>query len=379
MKKKYILIIAVVIIVLLAMLGLRSCNRGKNNQASIEQQKTPVEVVEAKKGDIVSTVEISGKLKALHEVNVMPKFPGQVSEVMVEIGDIVNKGDVLFTLDKEDALIQFKQAEAALTLAQANYEQSKERIENARKDLERSEKLYEEGAISLQMLEQIRVSASDAALEMLEAQLAQAKAGYDMALNQYENTRITSPIDGIVSYIDVDTGQMVSNAAPAAVVVDMSKVVLEGSIGESLVNKVSPSGQVDVGIEAAGSEIFKGEVKAVSPAARQMTGLYGIKIEVDNSKGIIKPGMFAKVDLVKEEKEGVLVVPKAAIIAQNGDYLVYTVVEDKAVMKKVIVGIGNDQDIEIVSGVKEGDKIIIKGQNYVEDGEPVEVVRGDSK
>lgn len=379
MKKKYILLIVVLVIVLIAALTLRSCSRGKQSEAVIQQEKTPVEVVEAVKGDIASTVLISGKLKALHEVNVVPKFPGKVSKVMVEMGDWVNKGDVLFTLDDEDALIQLKQAEAAISMAEANYRQNKEMVENAQRDLERSEKLYEEGAISLQMLEQIRASASDAAVEVLEAQLKQAQAGYDMAANQYDNTKVTSPIDGIVSYIEVDTGEMVSSAVPAAVVVDMSKVTLEGSIGENLVNKVSSSGQVDVRVHAAGNEIFKGEVKAVSPAAHQMTGLYGVKIEIDNSQSLIKPGMFAEVELVKESKEDVIQVPKAAIIAQNGDKLVYVVEDGKAVLRKVGLGIGNAYKVEITNGVNDGEEVIVKGQSFVKDGDLVEVVRGDTK
>ncbi len=377
MKKKYILIIIALIIALSASLVVRSMIRGRSGEAMKEEEKTPVEVSEALKGDIASTVVISGKLKALHEVNIVPKVPGKVSRVMVEMGDRVNKGDILFVLDEEDALLQLKQAEAAIAMAEANYRQNKEMVDNARKDLERSEKLYEEGAISLQMLEQIRASASDAAVQALEAQIKQARAGYDLALTQYNNTRVTSPIDGIVSYIDVDTGEMVSGAAPAAVVVDMSRVVLEGSVGEALINRISPGGQVDVRIRSAGEEPFKGVLTAVSPAAHQMTGLYGIKVEIDNPRMVIKPGMFAEAEIVEGKREGVVLIPKSAVVARNGDKFAYVVENGKAVLRQVVPGIDNNGKIEIVSGVKEGERVIVRGQNYVKDGEPVEVVRGD--
>lgn len=374
MRKGYILLA----IILIGAMLLASCSKGEE-QASLERGKTPVEVVQAVKGDITSTATISGKLKALHEINVVPKIPGKVKNVLARVGDSVEKGDILFTLDDSDVLAQLKQAEASLSLAEANYRQNRERIENARRDLERGEKLYQQGAISLQMLEQLRAAASDAALEVLEAQVEQARAGYEAALNQYRNTRVTSPINGTVAYIDVDVGEMASSAMPAAVIVDMSRMILQGSIGEDLVNSILPGHKVDVRIRAAGNGTFQGTVKSVSPAAHQRTGLYQVEIEIDNPEGIIKPGMFAEAELVKSISRNTIVIPREAIVTTNGDKFVYLVVQDKAVLRKVTTGIEGKENIEILSGVREGDRVIVKGQTFLRDGEPVQVVRGEGR
>lgn len=375
MRKKYILLF----VLLLAAVVLSSCSKVKDSGAVEEQKKTPVETIQAVKGDIASTAVISGKLEALHEVNVVAKVPGKVKEIAAGVGQKIGKGETILVLDDADLRDQLRQAEAALSMAEASYRQNIERYENARKDLERMEKLYEDGAISLQALEQVRASASDAGLQVLEAQVQQARTSYDMALRQYRECWVTSPIQGVVAYIHAGIGQTVSPGVPVAVVVDMSRVVLEGSIGENLVNRISRQGEVNVKIPSAWDKPFKGVVTEVSPAADQRTGLFGLKVEIDNPDGIIKPGMFAEVELVKEAKEDAIVIPSAAVLTRNGEKYVYLVEDGRAVSRKVATGISDGERTEIVAGITEGETVIVKGQNFVQDGEPVRVVRGDGQ
>jgi RND family efflux transporter MFP subunit len=378
-RKKYIITIAVVIVALVLVLSFLRKPAAVNTGAMEELSETPVETAMAKKGDIASVAVVSGKLEALHNVNVVAKVTGKVKEITSQVGQAIKKGDTIFTIDDSDIKAQLDQAKASLSMAEANYRQNKERYENARKDLERGQQLFEQGAISEQVLEQMKAAASEAGLQVLEAQLNQAQAGYDMALKQYNECWVRSPIDGIVAYINVGIGETVSPGAPVAVVVDMSKVVLKGAIGESLINHVSKEGSIDIRIPSAGDEPFTGIIKEASPAADQRTGLFGLKVVIDNPEGVIKPGMFAEAQLIKASRKDVVHIPSAAVLSKNGDRYVYIVEDGKAVYREVAVGISGDGTVEIISGVKEGEQVIIKGQNYLNDGDAVRVVRGDGQ
>ncbi len=225
----------------------------------------------------------------------------------------------------------------------------------------------------------MRAAASDAGLQVLEAQLAQARASYDMALKQYKECWVASPIDGTVAYINVGVGETVSPGVPVAMVVDMSAVVLKGSIGESLINQVEKQGSIDVRIPSAGDTPFTGTITEISPAADLRTGLFGLKVLIQNPDGVIKPGMFAEADLVKDSKKDALYLPPAAVLSKNGEKYVYVVADGKAVYREVATGITGDGIVEILSGVKEGEEVIVRGQHYLSDGETVRVVRGDGQ
>ncbi len=378
-KKKYIITIAVLVVAAVVVLSFINRQNVSEIGAMEDTSGTPVETVTAVKDDIASVAVISGKLEALYEVNVVAKVTGKVKEITSKVGQRISKGETIFVIDDSDIKDQLEQAQAGLLMAEANYRQNKEKYENARKDLERSEQLYKEGAISEQALEQIRANSSDAGLAVLEAQMNQAKASYDMVSRQYDECRVKSPIDGVVAYINVGIGETVTPGVPVAVVVDMSGIILEGSIGESLINHVERQGSIDIRIPSAGGQPFTGTIKEVSPAADQRTGLFGLKVEIDNPDGVIKPGMFAEAGLIKDAREDAVCIPSAAVLAKNGDRYIYIVEDGKAVYRKVVTGIGGDGTVEIISGVKEGEEVIVRGQNYLDDGEAVRVVRGDGQ
>lgn len=378
-KKKYIVTAAIVIAALVLVFSFINRPKTVDTGAVGDTGGTPVETVPVQKGDIASVSAISGKLEALHQVNVVAKVTGKVKEISSQVGQPIKKGEALFVIDDTDIKSQLDQAQAALSMAEANYRQNRERFENAKKDLERGEMLFKEGAISEQALEQMRAAASDAGLQVLEAQLAQARASYDMALKQYKECWVASPIDGTVAYINVGVGETVSPGVPVAMVVDMSAVVLKGSIGESLINQVEKQGTIDVRIPSAGDMPFTGTIKEISPAADLRTGLFGLKVLIQNPDGVIKPGMFAEADLVKDSKKDTLFIPSAAVISKNGERYVYVAVDGKAVYREVATGIAGDGIVEILSGVNEGEEVIVRGQHYLSDGETVRVVRGDGQ
>jgi RND family efflux transporter MFP subunit len=207
------------------------------------------------------------------------------------------------------------------------------------------------------------------------SQVDQAQATVDLAQSQLENTIVTSPITGVVSARNVDPGELVSGAAPAFVVIDVSTVTAEASVEEGIVEKIHTGQGVSVSVEAAGSRKLRGIVDTISPAADLRTQGYTVKVRIDNPGDAIRPGMFARVSFLMEKRENVLVVPNGAVVTETGvDYLF--VVSDGALKKIVIqTGISDEAVTEVTAGLQEGSSVVTEGQSFLNDGEKVTIAR----
>jgi RND family efflux transporter MFP subunit len=213
------------------------------------------------------------------------------------------------------------------------------------------------------------VAAAAAGVSVINTQL-------EIARDALDNTSVTAPISGVISQKGIAAGEFASPQAPAFTIIesDVVKVIVKAS--ELALGSVEVGDHIDVFIRGLRNEPFDGVVSSVSPAA-DITNTYPVTIEIDNPDGAIKPGMFAEVKIMIERSEGVVVIPINAVLkSADGDY-VY--LNDNKTAKKTIVttGIDNGKEIEIVSGISESDEVIVKGQTYVSDGRPINVVEGD--
>lgn len=428
MKKKILSIVAILSLVSVILSGC-----GNKSDSEVSEDYTPVEVESAKKMTIYNTDIISGKIEADKNVMLFPTVPAKVAAVNVKAGDAVKKDDVLIVLDKTDMTEKLNQAKAGLSsasagikqaeigvknaeaayesaksayaAAQANYDMNYSKIKNAQQNYDRMKKLYDEGVISKSQLEQAELAASDDSLKALQAQLDQAKIGlqqaqnakdqaqaakeqaqagytqaqaaYNQTLEAFNNMEIKSPIDGVVASVNAQVGQMASSAQAIASVVSMDKVYVKIGVTENMVNKIEEGMEVDVDIPAVSNQKFKGVVHSVSPSLNNQTQLYSVSIEVDNKDHTIKPGMFSKVEFKTDVKSSVLVVKSEAILSHNENKVVYIVEDGKALEKVVKVGMDNGTYTEIEEGIEEGDQVIIVGQNYVNNGDKVKIVKNN--
>ncbi|MCY6370993.1 efflux RND transporter periplasmic adaptor subunit [Clostridium ganghwense] len=424
---------------------LTGCGKGTKNAAQAQEENyTPVKVENIKRDQLYNSVVITGKITADKDTVILPKIPGKVESVGVKVGDAVNVGTTLFTLDKTDAQNKVQQAKAGLDsasaaveqaqvgvtstdkgietakaglesakasyeTAKASYELNNEKIQNAKLNLERVKSLYEQGIVSKAEYEQAQLAASDNSIEIFKAQLNQAEAGYNQAKKSFEQTMassqnsnvgvkqaqagysqaqvgynqavqalndmtVTSPISGMVSSITIEKGEMASNAQPAMTIVNMDKVYVEVSVTENLVNKLKKGSEVDVDIASIGAKEVKGKIYTISPAADSRTNLYAVKIEMDNKDHRIKPGMFGKVYFKTDFINNVIVVKSEAILVEEGKTIIYVVKDGKAHKKEVEVGMDNGKYTEIKSGIQEGEQIIVKGQQYVQNSSNVKII-----
>lgn len=425
----------------LAALLLTGCGE---QTATTQENAVAVNVQEVQVGSVAEKHTVNGIVQPIHSVTVASKQPGKVAAVYKNLGDRVNAGDLLFSLDKTDyqqqvnaANSQLRQTQAAVDAAQVGLEkvdggqtqqqinaakaqvtQAESALINARNAYSQAEKsysankaLFDVGAVSKTALDasEDQLESAEAAvataqtalenarstLELLEgtisnenrataqASLRQAQAGQqaaqtqvNTALQSVADADVRAPIAGIISYRSCEVGQF-SNTAGAFTIVDLSKIYVETDVSEKYINLIQEGSTVNISVGSIGKTVT-GRVAAISPSTSG-TSSYAVRIEADNSGEELKGGMTATVDFVISRKDGVIAVPANAVIKSGEKQIVYVVEEDKAQERIVTVGISDGETAEIVSGLKEGDVLVIKGQQYLKQDTPVKVTGGDSE
>ena len=390
MQRRYAALIAVAVALVLVVAG---CKSGAVEEEEIDP--VAVEVTEVVRGSVQSKSILSGKIQGRSEVPVVAKLPLKILSVDVEVGDEVQAGQVLVSLDPTDVAQKVRQAEAALAMAEAVLPPATEESaaaqgarlasESAHADLKRIEELHKEGAVSDQMLEQVRAKAAGAEAQYknildkeraARAQYDQAAAAVELAYSQLSDTAITAPISGVVSAVPVEAGQMVSSGTLVAMIVDMDEVKININVSEKDVPYLEKGQEVTATIKSLNNRVVKGELTSLAPAADLRTQTFKGEIRIANEDRDIKPGMFAEVELKSVAADNVVVVPSRAILQRGSHYLAYVICDDVASVREVSVGMIGEDFTEVKSGLNEGDVVVVKGQHYLSDGTPVTVVTG---
>lgn len=374
-----------------------------------EPDPVPVRLAEVVTGPISEGLSFAGEVAAGSEVQVVPKVAGRVKRVAASVGQAVKKGDLLVELEAEELAAALRQAEAAAEVARANLqsarlggallqlraaaEQSRANYLNAKSTLERMEVLYAEGAVSLQQLEAARLQhqvaqsqyslavqqlesfeRGEGQVAVLEAQVKQAEAALELARLNYSNSRITAPVDGVVAALSAEAGNMVSPGMPVAVLVDLEGATVTARLTEQAARVLFVGMAVTVQAPDLG-ESFAGEVKEVAPAPVAGARAFPVKVRVFAASRL-RPGMFVRLHVNVAGREDALLVPRAALLEQDGSYHVFTVKDGAAVKRKVAVGLLSEQHGEIKSGLEAGERIVVAGQHFLRDGSPVLVEEG---
>lgn len=365
----------VLTLIIIAAFIFTGCTRGQETTVNEEEAYTAVEVETLKPMDLYIENLMTGKVFADKDVFVVPLMAGKVERINVVVGDRVEKDQVLFVMDKEDIQKQVNQALAAYEAAKAGFDVSASQIQSAKDNLERIEKLYEEGAVPETQYEQAKLAASDESLEAARMGVEQARVAYSNAASMLKNAEVKAPIAGVVSSVNIVEGEFASSSNPPITIVDSESVTIEFGLAASLVNKVHKGDVVEVEISPAN---YKNEavINSVSSSADLMTNLYTVSIVLEND-GTIKPGMFARVYLQTDKIDNAFAVKTEAVKEREDKKFVYVADGDNALEKEVTTGLDTGAYIEIKSGLSQGDKVIVKGQDYISHGSKIKVVRGE--
>lgn len=363
-------------LLLVTALVFTGCSKTEDISADTsEESYTAVEVETLKPMELHIENIMTAKTYADKDVYVVPLMSGKVESINVNVGDRVNKDDVLFVMDKDNITNQVNQALAAYESAKAGYEVSILQIENAKKSFEKIKKLYEEGAVPETQYDQAKIAASDESLEAASKGVDQARVAYENAADALENAVVKAPISGVISDISIVEGEFATTAKPPVTIVDSDSITIELAVPGNMVNKLHKGTDAQVEISAANySE--KAVIDSISTSADPMTNLYTVNIILENN-GSIKPGMFAKVNFETDRIESALAVKTEAVVERDGKNYVYVVNGDVSEEREVVTGLDTGSYIEIKSGLTAGDTVIVKGQDYITGGSKIKVVRGE--
>lgn len=324
----------------LAVAALASC--GKKEEKIQEHEELPivsVDVVHSRQ--VPQTKEYTATVQAENLNNISPASPNRIKKINVEVGDRVQAGQVLVTLDP------------------SNSDQLKINMDQIEREYNRAVQLFEIGGGTQQ------------AVDQLKAQLDAARSQYS---NMMENTVLRSPVSGMVTARNYDPGDMTSSL-PVLTVGQLSPVVkVLINVSENDLSKVSNGMPVEISFDAYPGETFSGKVYRVYPTVDEATRTFGVEIRIPNPGEKLKPGMFARVDIDFGSAENV-VVPDRAVVKQtgSGNKYVYVLHGNKVSYNKVELGQRLGSSYELLSGVENGDTVVIAGQTRLADGVTVEV------
>lgn len=336
-------------IAVISSLVLMSCGK-KEETAEVKEFKdndtVGVKVFTVVSGNFNITKTFSGSVEGFEQANVTAKVPERIIELKVKVGSVVSKGQLLAVLDKSGASSQFYQAKASL--------------ENAEKDLERMKKLYEQGAISLQMLEGVQL------------RYDVAKANFDGAKDAVE---IHAPISGTVTVLNVALGDNANPAMPMMVIANISRLKAIFNVGETDIPYFKNGQRVQVFSDNKPEMKINGVVSEITKSADVQSRTFQIKADFNNTADrFFNPGMFSKTEVNLMKLQG-LSVPFEAVINENGVTYVYVIKDNKSYRQNIVQGITDGKTVEVKEGLNAGDVVVTVGMNNLKEGKRVFIAK----
>jgi RND family efflux transporter MFP subunit len=366
------------ILVLLVVLIIVRAGAKKEKNVVGQDRLQPVEVTRVVKGPFGEEFSVAGMVTAFTEAKVTPRVAGRVVSVNAGLGQRVAQGEALITIDQADYLNGLRVAEANLASARANSIQAETGYGNARANYERVEQLYNQGAAAKSELEQARgqYATAESGYKANQALISQCEAAFDKARMDYENTVVRAPFAGVVAQRLTDLGEMVSQQTPAVILIQDNPLLIKVSLGESMVSHVAPGQKVEVFIASSGKS-YQGTVRSVAPQADAANRAFPVEITLDNPGDEVKPGMVADLRLTTKKVDDALVVPSDALMEEDNGAGIFVLEGDTVKHRKVTTGMSGQGSTQVVSGLNEGEVVVVKGNHLLIDGMKVQVKETD--
>lgn len=305
------------------------------------EEKPKVKLADVTARPVEQIQEYTATVEAEVKNNIAPSSPVRIDKIFVEVGDHVSKGQKLVQMDA------------------ANLKQTKLQLDNQEVEFNRIDELYKVGGAS-------------------KSEWDAAKMAYDVKKTAYqnllENTSLLSPISGVVTARNYDSGDMYSGGNPVLTVEKITPVKLLINVSEVYFTKVKKGAPVNVKLDVYGDEAFEGKISLIYPTIDPSTRTFQVEIQLPNQNQKVRPGMFARASLNFGTEENV-VVPDLAIVKQAGagDRYVYVYKDGKVTYNKVELGRRMGAEYELKSGVPNNSQVVIAGQTRLINGTEVEV------
>ena len=379
-----------------------SCSKSQTAQArSSESDARPVAVAAVHKESVRRAVDVVGTLAAVDQVTVSSETDGKVRRILADLGDRVRAGQVLIEIDNERQQYTLEQQQAALARTLAQYgatdpqhlpeiertpdvQKAKADLVQATQSFDRASELFKRTLISQQALDDAKTALEskkasyDSALQTarnLRASIQASEATVKLAARQLRDTEIRAPFDGYVERRLVNLGELVKAPMPVMAIVRLDPLKVTAELPEKMAPWITAGRSLELHVDAYPSRTFNGQVTRISPAVNTSTRAFAFEAVVPNPDALLKPGTFARVHVESDKVDDVLTLPYAALQYRYGVNRVFVVNGERLAMRELQVGDRMGDRIEIVSGVKEGERVAVTDVDALNEGDRVSVTR----
>ena len=336
----------------------------------------PVDMAPASRHEVIDYVTVVGNLIGQATVDVVPRVGGRIDSIPVKLGDRVTRGQTIAKIEDDQIKEQINQRMASLEVNKANVTQRESDAKLAETIFQRMKVQYDRDLLSKQLLEDAEAKYNTAVsnVGVAKAQLVQMQSSVDELKITLANTTVTSPVDGFVSKRVLDQGAFAGANTVILSVVDIGIVRMVANLVEKDVKRVQPGVSALVEVDAFPGEQFTGQVSRVAPVFDPATRTAPMEIEVPNPGFRLKPGMYARVRLTVDRRPNALTVPRGAVADIEGKRGVFMLENGVARFHEVKTGLQDNERVEILEGLNEGQRVVTVGTLALRDGDRISVV-----
>jgi membrane fusion protein (multidrug efflux system) len=324
-------------------------DRTPDRAGDADTPSVPVEVAETALGSISSTLSSSSTIEAEQTAQVPAKVEGIVTVVKAQEGDFVESGQVIACLEDEEKKLALEKARLRLGKAEAEYERAKRAIE---------EKL---------------ISKYDYEKALFDRDLARSEL--EIATLELDYTQVRAPFAGRITEKMVVAGQAVKKGDHLFTVADFGSLVARIFLPERDVFQLKRGQPAELVLESKAAARFSGSIRDISPIVDPKTGTVKVTVNVTRGSGELRPGAFVRVNIITDTHDEAVLIPKVALLKEDGEDFVYLAVDGTAVKRRVRLGYASQGLVEVVEGVVPGDQVVIAGHTALKENSPLDILK----
>jgi membrane fusion protein (multidrug efflux system) len=351
MDKKIIKAIAACVVLSLAISactdagGQKGTTPGKD--AKPGPMAMPVEAVTVETGTVTRDITAVGSMRANESVIIRSEIAGRIQAIHFSEGESVAQGAELVTLDATEFRAQLAETTATVKLNELNFR--------------RAQELQAKNLLSRQSYDEA------------QAKLAESRAQQNVEEARLAKTKLFAPFAGVLGLRQVSPGDYIKEGQDIVNLEDIASLKLDFRVPETYLAEIKLDQEVNMEVDAYPGRTFSGKVYAIDPRIDAQTRTVLLRARIPNTDLLLRPGMFARVDLVLEQRTAALLIPEQALVPKGEEQFVYRIAEGKALQSKVKTGQRRNGKVEILEGLSSGDTVVTAGQTKLHDGAPVMV------
>lgn len=338
-----------------------------------------VETVDVERGEFVVRGDYAGEFRSEGMTELSAEVPGRVVQLHAHIGDAVAEGDVLAKIDDTSIRQSVRELEANVEVARANLEEAKVNLENRESELRRRRPLVERDMVTPREIEELEssVRSAEQRVSVAEATIEQNEARLTSAREDLRNTEIRAPFDGKIGLRHVERGSHVGVGQPIFSLVDDGDLYVTVQVPERNAARIDDDTPVSLRVGAVGSVPITGRIHRIAPVLNAATRSLRVDVTVDDAGELyIRPGMYARLSMELGRRDDTLTVSNQAILYRtDGTPYIWTVADGRATRVEPTLGLAGRARTEIVDGLDEGDRVVLRGHEKLEEGTRIRDLR----